>query len=76
MKSAKQNYYTKKHSTQNYFNRIKTTFPNYSLVLSKEATFPNYSLVLSKARHADDGYKNNGPCERHRLLIKLDPASK
>ena len=33
---------------QNYFNQIKTTF-HY------------YLLVLNKARHADDGYKKNGP---------------
>ena len=40
--------WTTKWLTQNYFNRIKTTF-HY------------YSLVLNKARHADDGYKKNGP---------------
>ena len=49
-------------STQNYFNRIKTTF-HYHL------------LVLNKARHADDGYKRVD-LERHRLLIKLDPVNK
>ena len=44
-------YYTTKYwSTQNYFNRIKTTF-HY------------YLLALNKARHADDGYKKNGPRE-------------
>ena len=51
MKSAKQNTIRqRKLSTQNFFNRIKTTF-HY------------YSLVLNKARHADDGYKKNGPRE-------------
>ena len=51
-----------KHSlTQNYFNQVKTMI-HY------------YSLVLNKARHADNGYKID--LARHRLLIKLDPASK
>ena len=45
-----------------YFNRIKTTF-HYCL------------LVLNKARQVDDGYKRMD-LEGHRLLIKLDPASK
>ena len=53
---------TKYWSTQNYFNRVKTTIPYYS-------------LVLNKARHADNGYKIMD-LERHQLLIKLDPASK
>ena len=48
MKSAKQNTIRQSIDRQNYFNRIKTTF-HY------------YSLVLNKARHADDGYKKNGP---------------
>ena len=45
-----------------YFNRIETTF-HYCL------------LVLNKARQVDDGYKRMD-LEGHRLLIKLDPASK
>jgi len=67
MKSAKQNYYDTirqridRHRITSV-NRIKTTF-HYLL------------LVLNKARHADDGYKRMD-LERHRLLIKLDPASK
>ena len=49
MKSAKQNTIQQSIDWhQNYFNRIKTMF-HY------------YSLVLNKARHADDGYKKNGP---------------
>ena len=28
-----------------------------------KTTFHYYSLVLNKARHADDGYKKNGPRE-------------
>ena len=28
-----------------------------------KTSFHYYSLVLNKARHADDGYKNNGPRE-------------
>ena len=50
MKSAKQNTIRQRIDRHRItsVNRIKTTF-HY------------YSLVLNKARHADDGYKKNGP---------------
>ena len=51
MKSAKQN--TIRQSTDQH--RITLT--------ESETTFNYYSLVLNKARHADDGYKKNGPRE-------------
>ena len=44
-----------------------------TLIESKQQ-FRYHLLVLNKARHADDGYKRMD-LERHRLLIKLDPAS-
>ena len=47
MKSAKQN-------------TIRQSIDRHRLTLIK-TTFHYYSLVLNKARHADDGYKKNGP---------------
>ena len=38
-----------------------------------KTTFHYYLLVLNKARHADDGYKKNGP---RKASAKLDPVSK
>ena len=57
-------YYTTKHwSTQNYFNRvIKTTIHYYSLVLNREGAVQTTAIKRTDL-------------ERHRLLIKLDPAS-
>ena len=49
MKSAKQN------TTRQRINKHRIT-----LIVS-ETTFHYYSLVLNKARHADGGYKKNGP---------------
>ena len=63
MKSAKQN------TIGQSIDRHRIT------LIESETTFHYYSLVLNKARHADDGYKRMD-LERHRLLIKLDPASK
>ena len=49
MKSAKQN-------------TIRQRIDRYRITLiESETTFHYYSLVLNKARHADDGYKKNGP---------------
>ena len=51
MKSAKQNI-------------IQQSIDQHRITLIKsEITFHYYSLVLNKARHADDGYKKNGPRE-------------
>ena len=56
-------YYTTKHwSTQNYFNRVKTTIHYYSLVLNRECAVQTTAIKRTDL-------------ERHRLLIKLDPAS-
>ena len=49
MKSAKQNTIR-----QNIY-RLRIT------LIESETTFHYYSLVQNKARHADDGYKKNGP---------------
>ena len=62
MKSAKQN------TIRQRIDRHRIT-----LIESKQ-NFHYHLLVLNKARHADDGYKRMD-LERHRLLIKLDPAS-
>ena len=51
MKSAKQN------TIRQRIDRHRIT-----LIKSKQ-TFYYYSLVLNKARHADEGYKKNGPRE-------------
>ena len=64
MKSAKQN-------------TIRQSIDQHRITLIESETFHYYSLVLNKARHADDGYKKNGPREASAtLIIKLDPASK
>ena len=61
---SKAKYYTTKHcSTQNYFNRVKTTIHYYSLVLNRERAIQ--TMVVKRIDFA-----------RHRLLIKLNPASK
>ena len=53
MKSAKQN------TIRQSIDRHRIT-----LIESKQRfTFHYYLLVLNKARHADDGYKKNGPRE-------------
>ncbi len=49
MKSAKQN------TIGQSIDRHRIT------LIESETTFHYYSLVLNKARHADDGYKKNGP---------------
>ena len=63
MKSAKQN--TIRQSTDRY--RITLISQNNDSLL--------FTSTKLRTRHADDGYKKNGP-SRCRLLIKLDPASK
>ena len=50
MKSAKQN-------------TIRQSIDQHRITLIESETFHYYSLVLNKARHADDGYKKNGPRE-------------
>ena len=52
MKSAKQN------TIRQSMGRHRIT-----LIDSKQRFTTIYSLVLNKARHADDGYKKNGPRE-------------
>ena len=49
MKSAKQN------TIRQRIDRHRITLIEY------KTAFHCYSLVLNKARHADDGYKKNGP---------------
>ena len=76
MKSAKQNTIrqsieqhritlieSKRFTTTDYFNRVKTTIHYYSLVLNRERAMRTMAI-----KRID--------LERHRLLIKLDPASK
>ena len=53
-------------------NTIRQSIDRHRIILIESKHY--YSLVLNKARHADDGYKID--LARHRLLIKLDPASK
>ena len=50
MKSAKQN------TIRQRIDRHRIT-----LIESKQRFTTQYLLVLNKARHADDGYKKNGP---------------